>query len=93
MSANAVFNLPLLSSTTTDCIVRRCSLLHYSEFLVCFTDTLIFDNSFSWTRSKTIYYNTEVLCEDEALITTEINSLIEQGDWGTLSRKFETTHL
>lgn len=60
---------------------------------VCFTDTLIFDNSFSWTRSKTIYYNTEVLCEDEALITTEINSLIEQGDWGTLSRKFETTHL
>lgn len=57
------------------------------------TYTLVFDNSFSWTRSKTIYYNAEVLCEDEALITTEINSLIEQGDWETLSRKFETTHL
>lgn len=68
-------------------------LIDTFKSFIYFTDTLVFDNSFSWTRSKTIYYNAEVLCEDEALITTEINSLIEQGDWETLSRKFETTHL
>lgn len=57
------------------------------------TYTLCFDNSFSWTRNKTIYYNTEVLYADDTRITTEINSLIEQGDWEMLSQKFETTHL
>jgi hypothetical protein len=57
------------------------------------TDTLCFDNSFSWTRNKRIYYSAEVMCADDSQITTEINSLIEQGDWETLSQKYETTHL
>nr|XP_022342458.1 retinal-binding protein-like isoform X1 [Crassostrea virginica] len=54
---------------------------------------LCFDNSFSWTRSKTVYYNAEVLYEDDTQIIKEINTLVEQGDWDTLSQRFETTHL
>ncbi|XP_048763244.2 retinal-binding protein-like [Ostrea edulis] len=57
------------------------------------TYTLCFDNSFSWTRNKRIYYSAEVMYADDSLITTEINSLIEQGDWETLSQRYETTHL
>ncbi|KAJ8312729.1 hypothetical protein KUTeg_010102 [Tegillarca granosa] len=52
-----------------------------------------FDNSFSWTRSKKIYYHTEVLVADETIIKYEINDLIENGDWKTLCEKYETTHL
>ncbi|XP_063448778.1 retinal-binding protein-like isoform X1 [Mytilus trossulus] len=54
---------------------------------------LCFDNSFSWTRSKKIRYVCEVIAPDDTLISQEINKLIEDGDWETLSERFETTHL
>lgn len=63
------------------------------EFFIYFIDILVFDNLFSWIRSKIIYYNVEVLCEDEVLIIMEINSLIEQGDWEIFFWKFEIMYL
>ena len=63
----------------------------FSFFFV--SDVLCFDNSFSWTRSKKVYYLCEVIDPDESLISNEINKLIENGDWQTLSERFETTHL
>lgn len=65
----------------------------FSEFFIYFIDILVFDNLFSWIRSKIIYYNVEVLCEDEVLIIMEINSLIEQGDWEIFFWKFEIMYL
>lgn len=35
----------------------------------------------------------EVIAPDDTLISQEINKLIEDGDWETLSERFETTHL
>lgn len=63
------------------------------KFFIYFIDILVFDNLFSWIRSKIIYYNVEVLCEDEVLIIMEINSLIEQGDWEIFFWKFEIMYL
>ncbi|KAK3084025.1 hypothetical protein FSP39_006958, partial [Pinctada imbricata] len=54
---------------------------------------LCFDNGFSWTKSKIVYYSCEVLYTDDKEIRTEISKLVEEGDWQTLSEKFETTHL
>ncbi|KAJ8312323.1 hypothetical protein KUTeg_009696 [Tegillarca granosa] len=56
-------------------------------------NVLCFDNSFSWTRTKKIYYSCEVLSSDETELKSEINDLIENGDWETLANNFETTHL
>jgi alpha-galactosidase len=58
-----------------------------------FSDLLYFDNSFSWTRSKNIYYIGEVIEVDDEYVRSEINDLVEMGDWKTLEEKFETTHL
>ncbi|XP_060563024.1 retinal-binding protein-like isoform X2 [Ruditapes philippinarum] len=57
------------------------------------TYLLYFDNSFSWTRSKNIYYIGEVIEVDDEYVRSEINDLVEMGDWKTLEEKFETTHL
>lgn len=54
---------------------------------------LCFDNSFSWTRSKKVYYTCDVIAPDDTLISKEINRLVENGDWQSLSERFETTHL
>ena len=62
-------------------------------FFHVFTDCLYFDNSFSWTRPKTIYYVGEVLSVEDDYVQSEIKDLIEEGDWDTLEMKFETTHL
>ncbi|KAL3857236.1 hypothetical protein ACJMK2_011928 [Sinanodonta woodiana] len=56
------------------------------------TYLLCFDNTFSWTRAKKIYYMGEVIDSDDA-ITSEIRDLVSKGDWKTLEEKFETTHL
>ncbi|KAK3577712.1 hypothetical protein CHS0354_000410 [Potamilus streckersoni] len=56
------------------------------------TYLLCFDNTFSWTRSKKIYYLGEVIVSDDD-ITSEIRNLVSKGDWKTLEEKFETTHL
>lgn len=71
-------------------------VLNSSIICLCFclfADILCFDNSFSWTRTKKIYYSCEVMISDEIEINTEINDLIENGDWETLAKNFETTHL
>ncbi|KAL4223181.1 hypothetical protein ACF0H5_016653 [Mactra antiquata] len=57
------------------------------------TYVLYFDNSFSWTRSKKIFYAGEVIqAVEDDIVKSEINDLIEAGDWKTLEEKFETTH-
>lgn len=67
--------------------------LELYHYLILFSDVLCFDNSFSWTRSKKVYYTCDVIAPDETLISKEINRLIENGDWQSLSERFETTHL
>ena len=67
------------------------------QFLFVFTflyisDCLYFDNSFSWTRAKTVYYIGEILQVEDDYVRSEIKDLIEEGDWQTLEAKFETTH-
>ena len=62
-------------------------------YLILLSDVLCFDNSFSWTRSKKVYYTCDVIAPDDTLISKEINRLIENGDWQSLSERFETTHL
>ncbi|XP_063448781.1 retinal-binding protein-like [Mytilus trossulus] len=54
---------------------------------------LCFDNSFSWTRSKKLRYTCEVFAPVETSMIQEINKLVGDCDWKTLSEKFETTHL
>ena len=68
-----------------------CFIVH--AFFLIFSDCLYFDNSFSWTRPKTIYYVGEVLTVEDDYVQSEIKDLIEEGDWDTLEMKFETTHL
>lgn len=53
----------------------------------------MFDNTFSWTRGKKVLYEGEVVNVDDEYVRSEINDLIEIGDWKTLEEKFETTHL
>lgn len=57
------------------------------------TYCLYFDNTFSWTRAKTVYYIGEVLTVEDDYVKSELKDLIEEGDWETLEAKFETTHL
>lgn len=55
-------------------------------------DTLVFDNTFSWTRAKKVYFEGDVVSVDEGYVKSEIHDLVEAGDWETLEQKFETTH-
>lgn len=57
------------------------------------TYTLRFDNSYSWTKGKKLFYVGEVVEVDDEYVRSEINDLIENGDWKTLEERFETTHL
>ncbi|KAH3877261.1 retinal-binding protein-like [Dreissena polymorpha] len=56
------------------------------------TYTLVFDNTFSWTRAKKVYFEGDVVSVDEGYVKSEIHDLVEAGDWETLEQKFETTH-
>lgn len=69
-----------------------CHVFTTERIVRFFSDSLCFDNSFSWTRSKKIYYVGEVIEIDDEYVRSEINDLIEVGDWKTLEEKFETTH-
>jgi len=53
----------------------------------------VFDNSFSWTRTKKVYFELDVIAVSEDYVKSEISDLVEAGDWETLEQKFETTHL
>ncbi|XP_052799683.1 retinal-binding protein-like [Mya arenaria] len=57
------------------------------------TYKLVFDNSFSWTRAKKVYYEYDIIAVDADYVRSEISDLVEAGDWDTLEQKFETTHL
>nr|UXK97414.1 retinal-binding protein [Nautilus pompilius] len=56
------------------------------------TYAVSFDNSFSWTRNKIVHYHVDVIASDEEL-KEEINELIKDADWETLTKTMETTHL
>ena len=64
----------------------------FDDIFLFVTDSLVFDNSFSWTRGKKVYYEGEVVCVDDEYVRSEINKLVDVGDWATLEEKFETTH-
>ena len=40
------------------------------------SDIIIFDNSFSWTKSKKLKYNIEALIEDDELMD-EVNKIMD----------------
>ena len=45
------------------------------------TDLVVFDNSYSWARSKTLYYNIDVLAPEEGDVVDDLNSVMLNGDW------------
>ena len=61
-------------------------------FRIFISDSVCFDNTFSWTRAKKVYYEAEIITIDDEYVRSEINDLIQMGDWKTLEQRFETTH-
>lgn len=45
-------------------------------FRLYITDVIMFDNSYSWTKSKKLKYNIEALIEDDELLD-EINKIMD----------------
>nr|CAG4719772.1 RALBP [Leptochiton asellus] len=56
-------------------------------YVVCF------DNSFSWTRQKKIYFIAEIINTEVDQVKPEIETLIEGGNWNSFVEKFDNTHL
>ncbi|XP_064612900.1 retinal-binding protein-like isoform X2 [Liolophura sinensis] len=54
---------------------------------------LCFDNSFSWTRSKTIHFMAEVISAEIDNVKPEIDTLIDGGNWNSLAEKLEATKM
>lgn len=48
------------------------------------TYMIIFDNSFSWTKGKKVWYTIEVVAEEER-IKSELDELSEGGNWSQIS--------
>lgn len=89
-----MINLTVSDSTPQKTIyINARPILTIKQCDIYFPDVLCFDNTFSWTRSKKIKYSCEVIAPDDDLIKQEINKLIDDCDWETLSDKFQITHL
>ena len=58
---------------------------HHNDYYVCPLDVLRFDNTYSWTRSKELFYtirvlppDTELVCEQEEEDEKEFADCIDQ---------------
>ena len=54
---------------------------------------LVFDNSYSWARSKSIRYNVEIIPPEDTILLRDIDLVTKGGSWARIAEKTETTHL
>ncbi|KAI0242968.1 Retinal-binding protein [Lamellibrachia satsuma] len=57
------------------------------------TYVVVFDNSYSWTRSKTLSYNIDVLPPEDSTVVEDLDSVTLGGSWGLIASKSECTRL
>ena len=57
-----------------------------------FSVMAIFDNTYSWTKAKTLYYLVELhTCDD--VIDEEVDEVSTGGSWTRLVKDMQITHL
>ena len=58
-------------------------------------DLVVFDNSYSWTRAKTVLYNVDIIEQDadDNSLVEDIDHMTKGGSWDAVAEKNETTHL
>ena len=56
-------------------------------------DVVVFDNSYSWTRSKTLSYNIDILPPEDSTLVEDLDSVTLGGSWGLIAQKSECTRL
>ncbi|CAH1802359.1 unnamed protein product [Owenia fusiformis] len=54
---------------------------------------VVFDNTFSWTRSKTIFYHVEVIAPTDDVMQKEINERVQNGTWEAVAKQMEVTKI
>ena len=56
-------------------------------------DVVVFDNTYSWTRSKTVSYNIDILPPEDSTVVKDLDSVTMGGRWGMIAHKTECTQL
>ncbi len=54
-------------------------------------DLVIFDNSYSWTKSKKVYYNADVIDPED--VRSDLDAVTYGGSWEKVAPESEVTHL
>lgn len=71
--------------------VNHKSLISLIGNLSFVSDAVIFDNTYSWTKQKTLYYIVELhTCGD---FDHELDEVSTGGNWTRLARDMQMTHL
>ena len=55
-------------------------------------DAVIFDNSYSWTKSKRLFYSVELHTTD-SMMAAEVDTLSSGGSWTRLYKDMQITRL
>lgn len=61
------------------------------KFKTCFSDVILFDNTYSWTRGKKLFYSVELLTSDSTT-QAEVDQ-VSGGDWHRLADQLQVTRL
>ena len=56
------------------------------------SDAAVFDNSYSWTRGKKLFYNIELFMSDSKTIH-DVDEVTAGGSWTKLTKDIQITHL
>ena len=56
-----------------------------------FLDLVTFDNSYSWTKGKKVYYNIDIVAPDD--VRSELDAVTHGGSWQRVAEETEMTHL
>ena len=57
------------------------------------TDVLVFDNTYSWARGKTVYYSIVMLPPEDMTTVSDLDMVTHGGIWGKVAEETEDTHL
>ena len=71
----------------------RCRLVCIYTGYPFVTDVVVFDNTYSWTRSKTVSYNIDILPPEDSTVVEDLDSVTMGGRWGRIAHKTECTRL
>ena len=53
----------------------------------------MFDNTYSWARSKTVYYNVDVVAPDDTATMSDLDQVTQGGSWERIALQTLTTRL